>query len=443
MFYLKNDDMEDLFRKAAENYELDTGKASNWEAVNHALNHEQPEKPGERKKKKRRFIFWWFLLFPAGWLAHNTWLKTGENMVSPPAMIMKDQSAGVKTANEVAEDELFNARQLEKKQRGKNNAVDVQPRENSDSTTGRNYTNSEKPAGNKRVTMERTVNRQANTHKETTLSGNAFALDRKSAAHFSARNERRENHPIIPEHQKVAVLLRNHSMPVDVSRLTGSLMQLEKNSGEVAHSEKKNETISNDNRYFYLTAIGAPDLTSVKFQRISGAGSGLGLVVGYRINKRIHIEAAVLLEKKIYYTDGRYFDKSKLSPYYQNVKMLYVDGSCKMITIPVNIRYNLFSNKQTNWFVGAGMSSYLMNEEYYDYTYQHYNEPPKTKGYLYKKNDPNWMSVININVGYEKTFWRKYLLRVEPYFRLPVSGMGTGSLPLTSGGVFLGFGRRF
>lgn len=104
MFYLKNDDMEDLFRKAAENYELDTGKASNWEAVNHALNHEQPEKPGERKKKKRRFIFWWFLLFPAGWLAHNTWLKTGENMVSPPAMIMKDQSAGVKTANEVAED---------------------------------------------------------------------------------------------------------------------------------------------------------------------------------------------------------------------------------------------------------------------------------------------------------------------------------------------------
>ena len=33
MFYLKNDDMEELFRKAAENYEVDTQKASDWERV--------------------------------------------------------------------------------------------------------------------------------------------------------------------------------------------------------------------------------------------------------------------------------------------------------------------------------------------------------------------------------------------------------------------------
>ena len=40
MFYLKNDDMEELFRKAAENYEVDTQKASDWGKVHTALHGE-------------------------------------------------------------------------------------------------------------------------------------------------------------------------------------------------------------------------------------------------------------------------------------------------------------------------------------------------------------------------------------------------------------------
>ena len=33
MFYLKEDDMDDLLRRAAENYEVDANKAADWEAV--------------------------------------------------------------------------------------------------------------------------------------------------------------------------------------------------------------------------------------------------------------------------------------------------------------------------------------------------------------------------------------------------------------------------
>ena len=33
MFYIKNDDMEDMFKKAAENYELNEELAADWAKV--------------------------------------------------------------------------------------------------------------------------------------------------------------------------------------------------------------------------------------------------------------------------------------------------------------------------------------------------------------------------------------------------------------------------
>src|SRR5690242_254884 len=56
-----NDDMDELFRRAAENYPLDTGNA-NWNKVWAALQHPE-EQPVEKPDRKRRF-FWLFALLP-------------------------------------------------------------------------------------------------------------------------------------------------------------------------------------------------------------------------------------------------------------------------------------------------------------------------------------------------------------------------------------------
>src|SRR5689334_954316 len=56
-----NDDMDEVFRRAAENYPLDTGNA-NWNKVWAALQHPE-EQPAEKSDRKRRF-FWLFALLP-------------------------------------------------------------------------------------------------------------------------------------------------------------------------------------------------------------------------------------------------------------------------------------------------------------------------------------------------------------------------------------------
>ena len=98
-------------------------------------------------------------------------------------------------------------------------------------------------------------------------------------------------------------------------------------------------------------------------------GVGIGLSGGYHLKNGISIETGILYDKKSYYTKGEYFDKSKLS-YLQNVNLISADGNCHMWEIPLNFKYDFNTQKKHNWFVTAGISSYIMNKEYYNFKYE-------------------------------------------------------------------------
>lgn len=448
MFYLKNDDMEELFRKAAENYDVDTTRASNWEAVSNALHNQPPEKGEDKKekKKKRRFIFWWFLLFPAGWLAHNVWVKTGEQSLKKTPAVQQYQNpvAGNTNSDIEKKGKIFSIDENIDMQKDRSSTKDGNLQNDKNISSG-NYIDKLNEKTDEPVKHRLNVQNNYTGNKKNVRAANKYRnqMQQQNVSFEHGGEENRTDRKILSEVQNVEIYKRNYFMTAEKLRLTIGAISIAGNSKNDTSQKKENNEAKRNIHYFYLTALAAPDLSMVKFQRISGAGSSFGLLAGYRINKRWHIEAGAFWEKKLYYTDGKYFDKSKLSQYYQNVKMLYVDGNCKMLTVPLNIRYNVIAGQNSNWFIAGGMSSYFMNQEHYDYTYQYYNEPPKTKGYTYKVLEKNWMTVININVGFEKSLWKKYHFRVEPYFRLPVSGMGTGNLSLSSGGIYLGFGRRF
>ena len=58
MFYLRYDDMEGLFREAAENYQVNPDKAFHWDKINRSVHDEseKEDKPGPEKNKKRKWI---------------------------------------------------------------------------------------------------------------------------------------------------------------------------------------------------------------------------------------------------------------------------------------------------------------------------------------------------------------------------------------------------
>ncbi|WP_343671792.1 hypothetical protein [Chitinophaga sp.] len=187
----------------------------------------------------------------------------------------------------------------------------------------------------------------------------------------------------------------------------------------------------------YFGVIASPDISTVKMQRVNKVGYGAGIIVGYRISRSFAVETGLLYDRKNYYSEGSSFSTKKI-PYIQNWKIINVDGYCNMYEIPVNVRYFIKNGQHTSWYANAGVSSYLMKKE--DYNYNYYNDygDLKNSSWAYKNATQNWFSIIHVGVGLEHNLGAIGKLRVEPYLKIPAKGLGIGDLPITSMGINIG-----
>jgi len=195
--------------------------------------------------------------------------------------------------------------------------------------------------------------------------------------------------------------------------------------------------------FLYAGLMAAPDFSTVKFQSTKGVGTTFSLLVGYQFNKKWAVETGVSLDRKRYYTDAEYFDKKGLSALPTAWDVTNMDGTCYMWEVPVNVRYNFSQGDKTSWFATAGLSTYFMTRE--NYTYQYLVGgwgPYNSKPWEVKKPSNYLFSIINLSAGYEHRIGNIGNLRIEPYLRIPMSGLGTGKLNILSGGLNIGITRR-
>jgi len=210
--------------------------------------------------------------------------------------------------------------------------------------------------------------------------------------------------------------------------------------GQTKDNTKKDKSKPQKPKSFYVGILGSPDLSTIKWQSVKNVGATYGLLLGYSFNSRWSIESGVYYSKKKYFTDGEYFDKSKayLLKYVDSLK---IDGVCNMWEIPLSVRYNLSTSEKTKWFATAGVSAYYMSNEKY-YCTGIYNGGPWHEGWDKKPSQNSWSANLSLSVGYEQRLGKIGDLRLEPYVRLPMSGIGTGKLSIMSAGLNLGITRR-
>src|SRR5206468_8677376 len=109
--------------------------------------------------------------------------------------------------------------------------------------------------------------------------------------------------------------------------------------------------------------------------------------------------------------------------------------------IPLTVKYN-FGTKPNGWFSTAGVSSYLMKLEDYEYNYTVGSSQPYGSYKTFKNSTNNWLSILHFSVGYSKQIGKIGTLRAEPYFKIPLKGLGVGQLPISSAGINIGFTRN-
>lgn len=187
---------------------------------------------------------------------------------------------------------------------------------------------------------------------------------------------------------------------------------------------------------FYIGAYVAPEYTTVKYQPGSKIGFTFGGLFGYKVSKFISLEAGIAVGKKYYTSDGKYFN-SNVAWVHEWDKVLSISGYATLTEFPVTIRYNFKPTKEGNFFVATGLVSYVVHQENYNYLVD-----KNSTVYSITKtpivSTTNFLSDVSISGGYQSSLGNLCNFRIEPYYRLPLKGIGIGSLPITSIGLNIG-----
>jgi hypothetical protein len=424
-----NDDMDDeLFRRAAEEYPLITDNGD-WNKVLNKMQAGGNSNSSNKKGSKSKYLFL-LALIPL-LLICTTYIKNDSSLaIKLTGQEDKLEQPSAENKIKEAETSTGNNGSIAKKQHEaviKTGTTAIQQerkffagdynhdRKNNDIAVAQNSKKNTESFFDKEVNSEVKI--------DEVSSGTIEAGNNKSSINDQEKQEatNADQNSLVADVDKKTVTPQPAEMPTTTAAKT--------------NNEKTNKKPESK---FYFGFQGGPDFSMVKSTNISRAGYSIGLLVGYNFSKNFAVETGILWDRKEYQSEGQYFKTEKLD--WPHVQILDLSGFCNMYEIPLNFRYNVSSNSKRTWFANAGLSSYLMKKENYDYNYERYGVYAKGNK-EYKNTTNNWLSVAHLSIGVQKKLGSIGDLRIEPYVKLPVNGVGIGSMPLRSTGIYLGITR--
>lgn len=235
-----------------------------------------------------------------------------------------------------------------------------------------------------------------------------------------------------------------------VGRQTNELSELEKKTWkdinthftivlptvEESIKESIKEPVIRNSRFGVRLAI-APDVNAIERLNEFAFGKSAGILLEYNLTKRFVLQTGAIYTYKKYNTGIENYHAWAKNWATRPVLPTSVEGDCEILDIPLNLRYNVLLNPQNTWFVSAGVSSYLMLTEGYEYYYpETANVPTNLPRYVtWKRDDDYFSSMFNISFGFEKKLNQHISIQAEPYLKTPLKEIGRGKVNLYSSGV--------
>jgi hypothetical protein len=196
-----------------------------------------------------------------------------------------------------------------------------------------------------------------------------------------------------------------------------------------------------DNSFFFTLSTGA-DISFAGSDKLGKTKLFAGAGLGYTFKSRVTVRTGFYTGRKIYSAlAANYHPPASFYNYYPYLEK--VDADCKVYEIPVSVSYNFGNSKKQNWFISTGLSSYLMKSESYDYFYKYTSGGPTlNKKWTIEDENKHYFSVLTLSGGYQRNLSKHLSIMVEPYLKLPMSGVGYGKVKLNSAGLLFSIGFK-
>jgi hypothetical protein len=420
-------EFENLFKRAAENYPINSSGAD-WNAVLEGLEKETNDKKGFFLLNKRTVLFTILLLAVA----------IASSLITGLIVWNSSSNKKIKKLENVSRINLQQNNATEKKI-----AAEVYEKVMHEITN----TNKAKTANSKKQAIINSKRNQLLIQNNS----NVLPIEESKLQVTSSKeinNNRLENitPPAIEPNKANSVNTENGSVVISkistdsteaIAQEKTNNLNSDSNNQPNTDTKTKNTSIkiTNNSKYFYGGVLYAKDKSSIKFEPNKGTGYSVALMVGYHFNKKWSIESGLHIEKKELYTTGDNFDKSIL---HAAGNIVWIESEAKLFEIPITIKRDLFQKKKHSLFATLGLSSFIVNKETIEYE-EEVGGVFQNESVVFNNNTSNLFSTINLSLGYQYKLGKIGNIRVEPYFNIPIGVIGNSKTPVFSKGIFLGW----
>ncbi len=430
MQHVEND-MDDLFQRAAQNYPLQNGKGD-WESIAKRINPSQadPKSVLPLQKKSNKKLIACLLLF-AAFLTRDLLLQKATTKLSYRTALsdlMKEKENII--LNDLGKEKIVSVAE-QKKITGNYSRILIP-------YSGNNFINESSKFKqvhfyHKENFIKSNKNNQNNylvteeTNDSNILTTPAYKIRERSHNLLMDNLEK--------EVEKVLIAAKTENITLENS--------LAKNNKNVNYKKATTTAVLSQKKIFYIGLEGGPDFSKVRSASFNNPGFDAGLLAGMSINNKLSFETGIIWNKKNYRSEGTQFSMDKVkSTMPAGMIINNLESESSLIEIPLTIQYNFIHKKNSGLFISTGISVYIMTKEKNMYNVTMNGTAEKTTG-MYEKNNYGLPAVASISAGYVHKVSKYLELRIAPFLKIPLQGMGVGSLPITSTGLHAGIIHRF
>jgi len=431
---MRFEDMDNKIREAAEQHHPPYDEKA-WRKMEKLLNQHLPLEKADR----RRILFFLLLLLLIGGggylMISQPWNKSG-GAASSLVQNTKNADASNKELTNATESERNETNQKTNRELNDQNIASTKlTKERTTTLNPGEQKQSNKDQKNKilnrsSVQTDRAVKQNAipSKNQSPVAEGNKNSA---VAAQDNANLQRQETTPITKSNEESV------NKSEDVKKQVTEKSTQEVVTTDTKPSPKKIATVQNKNGFSFSVSAG-PDVSKAGSSKTGKTTMVYGAGVGYTLN-RFTLRTGLFVAKKIYWANAADYKLNYAPP--PTVKFVGANANCDVFEIPVKLSYNFGMSSNSNWFAGAGLSSYLMKKETYLYQYKTSTGSSSYK-YQTKNENKHYFSVLDLSAGYARQLNKTLSITAEPYVEIPLTGIGTGKVHLQSGGMLFTLGVR-
>ncbi|PTS92441.1 hypothetical protein DBR11_26915 [Pedobacter sp. HMWF019] len=218
-----------------------------------------------------------------------------------------------------------------------------------------------------------------------------------------------------------------------IASIKNKKIATERDWEEVQRSvRKKMEAGLGQNNGLVLSLMAAPDISTAKQNTSSKLSSNVGVLATYSLTKKISLTSGAIYSRKLYNSGG-------IAPagngYATQGTAWQVDADCNVLDIPINANYKVYNKKKLSVSLNAGLSSYFMLKEKYQFITGDAGPNQKISNLEINNQNQHLFGIANVSVSFDRQITRGVSIGVAPFMKLPLTGIGNGDASLKSTGV--------